>query len=217
MECVVENRDLKYEQESLATTLERLGGRALKDPEFDWLLGIVLRVCDAAAVAHDRGSVHRGLEPRHVMVGRRGEVDLIALDAAPGAPGYMAPEQAWGRYRDVDARTDVYGIGGILYAMLTLTAPHHGDDVGGDLALARTDSVCGPQQACPGRVLPAALCKIAARALSRSPADRHPTIEILKQDIERFMRGRSWAGTKAAHAWMATTKTKTSDGKDKQV
>jgi hypothetical protein len=44
-----------------------------------------------------------------------------------------------------------------------------------------------PQELCPDRQLPAALCRIASRALSASPADRYPSIALLKQDLERFM------------------------------
>ena len=72
-------------------------------------------------------------------------------DNALGTAAYMAPEQAWGRRHDFDARTDVYGIGGILYAILTRTAPHDGGSASADLALAKGGTVCAPREACPER------------------------------------------------------------------
>lgn len=183
-------RGEQREDETLASALERLGGRALQSPELDWLLGIVLQVCDAAACARSRGLVHRDPEPRNVMVDSCGQVHLFDGGVALGTPEYMAPEQAWGRCRDFDARTDVYGIGGILYEILTRTSPHHGGSASIDLAEARSGTVCAPQQACPERSLPPALCRIASRALSANPSERHPSVEILKHDIERFLCAR---------------------------
>jgi len=179
-------RDLQHE-ETLATVLERLGGLALHAPELERLLGIVLKVCDVADSARSRGLVHWDLEPRNVMVEGGGQVHLFDGGVALGTPDYMAPEQAWGRSRDLDARTDVYGIGGILYAILTMSPPHHGGGTSSDIASARNGTVCAPQEACPERALPFALCRIASRALSANPSDRHPSIEILRQDIERFL------------------------------
>ncbi len=178
--------DVQHE-ETLARVLERLGGQALYAPELKRLLAIVLKVCDAADSARSRGLVHWDLEPRNVMVGTCGEVRLFDGGVALGTPDYMAPEQAWGRLRDLDARTDVYGIGGILYAILTLSPPHHGGGTCIDIASARNGTVCAPQEACPDRVLPFALCRIASRALSANPSDRHPSLDILRQDIERFL------------------------------
>ena len=108
----------------------------------------------------------------------------------------MAPEQAWGRRQDFDARTDVYGIGGILYAILTRTAPHDGGSASADLALAKCGTVCAPREVCPERSLPPALCRIALRALSANPSDRHPSVEVLKHDIEHFLAARQPVATR---------------------
>jgi serine/threonine-protein kinase len=182
-------RDVQHEDETLAVALARLGPRVLDASELEWLLGIVLQVCDATASARAHGLLHRDPEPRNVMV-RDGHVHLFDGGVALGTPAYMAPEQAWGRARDLDARTDVYGIGGILYAILTRSPPHHGASAAIDLASARSGTVCAPQQACPERSLPPGLCRIASRALSANPSERHPSVEILKQDIQRFMSAR---------------------------
>ena len=185
--------------------LERLDARALQAAELDRLLGILLQVCDAAALAHRCGLIHGDLEPGNVRVGRGGQVHVSdasivigrqhasasnGADDVLATPAYMPPEQAWNRRQDFDARTDVYAIGGMLYAMLTGTAPHAGGSASADLALAKCGTVCAPSEVCPERSLPPALCRIALRALSANPSERHPSAEILKHDIEHFLVAR---------------------------
>jgi serine/threonine protein kinase len=198
------DRDRKAQDETLAALLERVGVRTLQAPELDRLLGIVLRVCDAAALAHRCNLLHCNLEPGTVRVGHGGQAHVTDAGVGIGGehlsrpgegdvvatPGYMAPEQAWGRCEDFDARTDVYGIGGILYAILTRTAPHDGGSASADLALAKRGTVRAPREVCPQRSLPPALCHIAQRSLSANPSERYPSVEVLKHDIEHFLAAR---------------------------
>ena len=105
-----------------------------------------------------------------------------------GTPSFMAPEQALGNVQEIDERTDVYGLGGILYYLLTLHPPHDGEDAEDSLRLARAGSVPRPDDC----ALPPALCGIAMRALSERPADRHASVIELKRDVEAFLRGGGW-------------------------
>jgi hypothetical protein len=203
------------EGETLSDMLERIGPNALDAEHLEKLLGIVVKVCDALSFAHNRGVVHCDLKPSNVLVGAFGEVYLTDWGVAQrmqataddpterptrpygagvlvGTPAYMAPEQAWGRREDIDARTDVYGVGGLLYAILTLRPPHDGGDVHADLELAKRGIVREPAQVVRGRALPPGLCRIAMRALSGSVDHRHPSIAVLRADIERFLRGGGW-------------------------
>jgi len=203
------------EGETLTGILDRLGPAALEAENLERLLNIVLKVCDAVAFAHSRGVIHCDLKPSNVLVGSFGEVYLtdwgVALrtdrpreDASErptrpygqgvlyGTPAYMAPEQAWGRREDIDERTDVHGVGGILYAILTLSPPHDGGEAQADLELAKRGIVREPTQVARGRQLPPGLCRIAMRALAADPAHRHPSIALLRADIERFLRGGGW-------------------------
>ena len=141
-------------------------------------LGEVLRtfarVVEPVAFAHAHGILHRDLKPSNVMLGPFGEVLVmdwgVALVLGPageadvpgtvlGTPGFMSPEQATGS--DVDARSDVFGLGAILRALLE----------------SRT-----------GR--PRALGSIVRRATAADPAERYQTAAALGDDILAFLDGR---------------------------
>ncbi len=207
------------EGETLADLLERLGATPLQEPELERLLTIMLKVCDAIAFAHSRDVIHCDLKPGNVMVGSHGQVYVTDWGVAvrreaqsaespherptkpyaqatlSGTPAYMAPEQAWGRGEDIDERTDIYGLGGILYAMLTLAPPHDGGSHDADSDLARRGFVRRPQDVARQRALPPGLCRIAMRALAARPEERFASVEELKLELERFMRGGGWFET----------------------
>jgi serine/threonine-protein kinase len=203
------------EGETLADLLARLGAKALQAAELGQLLAVFTKVCDAISFAHSRSVIHCDLKPGNVMVGSHGQVYVtdwgVAMRRAPrfanddnrptlpmgekvltGTPAYMAPEQAWGMREEIDERTDVYGLGGILYAMLTQAPPHDGGSSTADLELARRGVVKPPQERAPERKLPPGLCRIAMRALTADAAQRYPTADALKADVERFLRGGGW-------------------------
>ena len=110
-----------------------------------------------------------------------------------GTPAYMAPEQLLGRTGDIDARTDVFGLGGILYEILTGDPPNSqrrflGQGIHTPLS-APKESKLWPQ-------LPPGLCAIALKALSPKQDDRHRSIEELRLDLEQFLNGGGWFETR---------------------
>lgn len=109
-----------------------------------------------------------------------------------GTPAYMAPEQAYGYVERIDARTDVYGLGGILYHLLTGTHPRPSTNLVETLLRARKGEVTPFAEAAPSRKLPPGLCRIAMKALSALPADRHESVEAFKNELEGFLRGGGW-------------------------
>jgi hypothetical protein len=108
----------------------------------------------------------------------------------------MAPEQAWGRTNLIDARTDVYALGGLLYAILTGHAPHQGSSQSDTLELARKGVVRDPAAVCPGVPIAPSLCAIAMKALAKNAADRTPSAEALKLEVERALREGLWFGSR---------------------
>ena len=125
-------------------------------------------------------------------VRRAGDTLPEALGSLTGTPSYMAPEQARGEVTCVDERTDVYGLGGILYFVLTGRAPHESDSIEDSLSLARSGRVVPPERLSPETPLPPFLCRIARRALAAVPEDRYPSVAELKRDVETFLRGGGW-------------------------
>lgn len=190
-----------------------------RSPErLEQLLRVFSKVCDAVSFAHSRGVVHRDLKPTNVMVGSHGQVYVMdwgasrLLDNAPGPdacgtvqeePGtiigtatYMAPEQAWGQSDAIDERTDVFGLGAILYHLLTGRGPHFHLDPQRALGLARSCNVPSAEERCLWADTPVRLCEIAQKALSLRPADRHATVDELKREIEEFLQGGGWFRTR---------------------
>jgi len=109
-----------------------------------------------------------------------------------GTPAYMAPEQALGLIDAIDERTDVYGLGGLLYQFLTRRPPHDGSTPDEDLLMAKGGEVPHPTEVVQDIVLPPGLCRIAMRALAAAPEDRYETVDELRREVEAFRRGGGW-------------------------
>jgi serine/threonine-protein kinase len=168
------------------------------------MLQAYLKVCDAVAFAHSRGVIHCDLKPDNVMVGSFGQVYVmdwglaivLAEDARPagrtvaGTPAFMSPEQALGH--PLDERTDVFGLGAVLYAILTGKAPFDETDTRKAMAEAEACAVAFPS-ADAGGPLPFALCQAVRRAMARAPGDRHPGVLDLRREVERSLRGLSFS------------------------
>ena len=106
-----------------------------------------------------------------------------------GTPAYMAPEQASGRVTDIDERTDVYALGGILYEMLTLHEPIEGESLFEVLENVRKHLIIPPLERTPERRIPKDLAAIAMKALSFDRRNRYQEVD-LREDIQRYIGGR---------------------------
>ena len=161
----------------------------------------VAEIARAVAHAHRAGVIHRDLKPGNVLVDSGGrasitdfglakrldeEVALTLTGEVLGSPGFMAPEQAEGR-RDVDARCDVYGLGAILYHLLTGRPPFQADSVASTLRQVLNDEVRPPR--CHNPAVPADLETITLRCLAREPGRRYATADEVADDLERHLGG----------------------------
>ena len=180
-------------------------------------LRLFLRICDAVAFAHSRGVLHRDLKPSNIMVGafgealvmdwgvaanvrERGEVGTPALitpglSAVPitqdgvviGTPGYMSPEQAAGTPHVVDHRSDIYGLGALLYFMLTGHPPIPDQAVAVAIDRAIRGEFDSPRAL--NSDVPRRLEAVCLKALALKPEDRYNSADALSRDIGLYLDG----------------------------
>lgn len=143
-----------------------------------------------------------------IETGREADSDLTREGAIVGTPVYMAPEQARGEIHALDARTDIYALGAILYEMLTLKPPV--DREGGhDAVLGRVvrGEILPPEQRAPerARIIVPELSAIARKALALNPMKRYRSVQAMCRDLELFLDNRS-VSAKDDRAWEMAAK-----------
>ncbi len=162
---------------------------------------VLAAVADGVQHAHTRGILHRDLKPGNVLLEANDRPKVtdfgIALRAAEasttndgglaGTPAYMAPEQAAGRESDMTAATDVYGLGAILYEMLTGRPPYRAGSV--DELLLKVLDTTPERPRRMRRKVPRDLEAICLRCLARRPADRYETAAELAVDLRAYLAG----------------------------
>ncbi|HKQ68108.1 MAG TPA: protein kinase [Polyangiaceae bacterium] len=108
-----------------------------------------------------------------------------------GTPAYMAPEQLWGLHDELGERADVFALGAILYQILTGRPPRLPESVRLLLMGQSPSDIPRPEEIVRGAAVPAELSRIALKAMSHDPKDRHASVTELRAEVDRFLRG-SW-------------------------
>lgn len=146
----------------------------------DWGMA---RIDEAATAATDEGEETRIGDPRDSIVRAGGQRSLV------GTPAYAAPEQANSQRDEIDVRTDVYLLGGVLYEMLTRRTPHAGATYWETVFRAARGEVTPPEALLAPDEFPPSLARIAMRAMSPERSERYPGVAALRHEVERYVRG----------------------------
>ncbi|QEH35499.1 Serine/threonine-protein kinase PrkC [Aquisphaera giovannonii] len=197
-------------------SLGPLPGRYRDDPRA--AARLVAEAADALAHAHSRGILHRDLKPANILVDAEGrphitdfglakrleaDVEMTASGAILGTPAYMAPEQAAGRRGGITTATDVYGLGSVLYALLTGRAPFGGDTVVETLDALRTRPPEPPTRL--NTRAPRDLETICLKCLDKDPRRRYASAQALADDLRAWLASRPIAARRVGvveRAWL---------------
>ena len=135
----------------------------------------------------DRESLRERTRPIVATDRRSGNAALTMEGDVFGTPACMAPEQARGRVNDVDERTDVFALGGLLYHMLTGEAPYVADTMLVVLGKALRHDLIPPPRRSPQRGIPRELAAIVMKAMAEQPADRYPSAQAFQADLRAWL------------------------------
>jgi serine/threonine-protein kinase len=162
-------------------------------------LKIVWDVCRGVSAAHQVNVVHRDLKPPNILINDQGMVKIVDFGVAAvtsdmstrltrvgtiiGTPTYMAPEQV--RSRDIDARTDIYSLGVIMYEIFTGRPPYMGDEMAVLFQHVEGNPV-PPRQTNPD--LPPALEEMILKAMAADPDQRFQSVDELRKNLMGLIR-----------------------------
>ena len=188
---------MAMEYVSGGTLKERIIGRGPFEPRIASLMA--LQIAEALAIAHEKGVIHRDIKPQNVLITEKCDLKVadfgIARAASAtiltqtgfvlGTANYMSPEQTMGE--EVDARSDLYSLGVVLYEMLTGEVPYRADT---PVAIAMkhvSEPPRAPREADPE--VPEEISALVVKLLAKKPEDRYRDSATLVEDLQRVTDG----------------------------
>lgn len=167
-------------------------------PTIEDVIRCGLDVCNAVETVHQSGIVHGDLTPRNVI--RRCDDSFVVTDfgfgrsageqgieVSAGTPGFLAPEQLCDAFGSVSPRTDIYGIGGLLFFLLSgrppVARPSIADSMAATLSLTRVESVSTINKA-----VPPLLDELVSACLAKEPSDRPRSVLEVRSCLEHTLQ-----------------------------
>ena len=189
---------------------EVIDARFMAEPTTDLehvceILYYSVQICDAMEAAHAKGIVHRDIKPDNIMLNHQGEVKItdfgiVHIEEATftptgamlGTPRYMSPEQVTGG--QVDARSDIYSLGIVLYESLIGSPPF----MTGDISYQQVHNIpVQPREINP--IIPQNCAEVIMKTLAKKPEDRYPNAYVLKCELIEILHGLGGCRKFASH------------------
>lgn len=185
---------------------------AIRPLSLDQKVELMLKVVRAVDFLHQHQIVHRDLKPGNILVGPGLEPKILDFGLARqedggrhltlagqimGTPDYFSPEQARGE-QTLDARTDIFSLGIILYQLLTGRLPFHGEQIS-----EQVRSICEQDPVLPRRIngnVPGELQNVCLKALEKNPADRYQSAREMADDLAHYLAGEPVQATPTSYA-----------------